>query len=76
MCFSSRAHTFLHRATLASHLMASRTRPSPSPGEALRAGSEQPQPAPQVRLLGKESANSFTAMAWEVAAELHHLNAH
>lgn len=75
MCFSSRAHTFLHRATLASHLMASRI--SPSPGEVLSAGSEQPQPAPQVRLLGKEAlANSFTAMAWEVAAELYHLNAH
>lgn len=54
--------------------MASRI--SPSPGEVLSAGSEQPQPAPQMRLLGKESANSFTAMAWEVAAELYHLNAH
>lgn len=48
MCFSSRAHTCLHRATLAFHFMASRI--CPSPGEVLRAGSEPPQPALQERL--------------------------
>lgn len=47
MCFSSRVHTFLHRATLASHFMVSRI--SPSSGEVLRAGSESPQQAPQAR---------------------------
>lgn len=48
MCFNSKAHTLLHRATLASHFMASRI--SPSKAEVLRAGSEPPQPAPQVGL--------------------------
>lgn len=83
MLFSLRSHTFLHGATQASHL----TEPIPTQ---LRCPQEQvlnhhPQHAAstastarKAALLGTAGKVQTASLQWpgEVAAELHHLNAH
>lgn len=72
--FSLRAHTFIHRATQASDLTASRTRPNAaevSPEQVL--GS-----TPQAQVAQQLGKTQTASLQWpgEGAAELHHLNAY